>query len=151
MSDHRVLVLHGPNLNLLGNREKEIYGHLTLDEINKLLQQEAKRLGFVLDCFQSNNEGDLIDYIHAAPKKYSGIIINPAAFTHYSIALRDALAAVKLPVVEVHLTNIYAREEFRRYSVIASVVQGQISGFGPLSYILGLRALFDIVERNVRD
>jgi 3-dehydroquinate dehydratase-2 len=145
----RVLVLHGPNLNLLGSREPEIYGHITLKRVDLLLKREAEILGFIVDCHQSNNEGDLINHIHAAPGKYVGIIINPGAFTHYSIALRDALAAVNLPAVEVHLSNIQAREEFRRHSVIAPVLQGQISGFGHLSYILALRALFAIVERNV--
>ncbi|MDO9534471.1 MAG: type II 3-dehydroquinate dehydratase [Bacillota bacterium] len=135
------LVLHGPNLNLLGKREVEIYGNLSLEELNGLLHTEAEKLGVKLDCYQSNSEGDLLDRIHGAVGNYQGIIINPGAFTHYSIALRDALAGVDIPAVEVHLSNIYAREEFRRRSVIAPVVQGQISGFGPQSYFLALRAL----------
>jgi len=140
-SSKRFLVLHGPNLNLLGNREVEIYGRLSLEELNSLLLKEARKLGVLLDCFQSNNEGDLLEQIHGAPGKYQGIIINPGAFTHYSIALRDALAGVKIPAVEVHLSNIHSREEFRRHSVIAPVVWGQICGFGPQSYLLALMAL----------
>jgi 3-dehydroquinate dehydratase-2 len=135
------LVLHGPNLNLLGNREVEIYGSLSLEELNILLYKEADKLRVKLECYQSNSEGDLLDQIHGAPGKYQGIIINPGAFTHYSIALRDALAGVNVPAVEVHLSNIHAREEFRRNSVIAPVVWGQISGFGPQSYLLALRVL----------
>ncbi|RJX25580.1 MAG: type II 3-dehydroquinate dehydratase [Dethiobacter sp.] len=140
------LVLHGPNLNLLGSREIEIYGNLSLEELNGLLHTEAERLGVKLECYQSNSEGDLLDHIHGAVGKNQGIIINPGAFTHYSIALRDALAGVNIPAVEVHLSNIYAREEFRRRSVIAPVVRGQISGFGPQSYFLALRALCEIDE-----
>ena len=135
------LVLHGPNLNLLGGREVGIYGNMKLEDINNLLHQEAERLSVKVECYQSNSEGALLDYIHHAPAKYDGIIINPGAYTHYSIALRDALAGVDLPAVEVHLSNIYAREEFRHRSVIAPVVRGQISGFGPQSYLLALRAL----------
>lgn len=141
-----ILVLHGPNLNLLGGREVEIYGRLSLEDLNGLLHREGEKLGVALDCFQSNSEGDLLDRIHGAAGKYQGIIINPGAYTHYSIALRDALAGVELPTVEVHLTNIYAREEFRRISVIAPVVRGQISGFGAQSYLLALRALCETGE-----
>lgn len=141
LNNRRFLVLHGPNLNLLGKREVTIYGRLSLEEINRLLFKEADALGVAVDCFQSNNEGDLLKQIYAAPRQYRGMIINPGAFTHYSIALRDALAGVQIPVVEVHLSNIHSREEFRRYSVIAPVVWGQICGFGPQSYLLALRAL----------
>ncbi|NMB41723.1 MAG: 3-dehydroquinate dehydratase, partial [Firmicutes bacterium] len=112
-----ILVLHGPNLNLLGGREVQIYGHLSLEELDGHLKQEAVKLGLKLDCFQSNDTGDLLDQIHKAPGKYQGMIINPGAFTHYNIALRDALEGVGIPVVEVHLSNIYKREEFRRRSV----------------------------------
>lgn len=141
------LVLHGPNLNLLGNREVEIYGNLSLEELNGLLHTEAEKLGVKVECYQSNSEGDLLDRIHGAVGNYQGIIINPGAFSHYSIALRDALAGVDIPAVEVHLSNIYAREEFRHRSVIAPVVQGQICGFGPLSYFLALRALVNYCDR----
>jgi 3-dehydroquinate dehydratase-2 len=138
------LVLHGPNLNLLGRREVEIYGSMTLEDINNLLHKEAERLSVKVECYQSNSEGALLNYIHHAPEKYDGIIINPGAYTHYSIALRDGLAGIDLPAVEVHLSNIYAREEFRHHSVIAPVVQGQISGFGLQSYLLALQALCNI-------
>lgn len=138
------LVLHGPNLNLLGRREVGIYGSMTLEDINNLLHKEAERLSVKVECYQSNSEGALLDYIHRAPEKYDGIIINPGAYTHYSIALRDGLAGIDLPAVEVHLSNIYAREEFRHRSVIAPVVRGQISGFGPQSYLLALQALCNI-------
>ncbi|MGI6328269.1 MAG: type II 3-dehydroquinate dehydratase [Dethiobacteria bacterium] len=138
------LVLHGPNLNLLGRREVGIYGSMTLEDINNLLHKEAERLSVKVECYQSNSEGALLDYIHRAPEKYDGIIINPGAYTHYSIALRDGLAGIDLPAVEVHLSNIYSREEFRHRSVIAPVVRGQISGFGPQSYLLALQALCNI-------
>jgi 3-dehydroquinate dehydratase-2 len=121
-----------------------IYGSMTLEDINNLLHKEAERLSVKVECYQSNSEGALLDYIHRAPEKYDGIIINPGAYTHYSIALRDGLAGIDLPAVEVHLSNIYAREEFRHRSVIAPVVQGQISGFGPQSYLLALQALCNI-------
>jgi len=135
------LILHGPNLNLLGKREKEIYGIYTLEDLDAMIRREAEKLGITVDCHQSNHEGTLIDLIHGAEGKYEGIIFNPGAFTHYSIALRDALAAVSVPAVEVHLSNIYAREELRRRSVIAPVARGQISGLGPRSYLLALYAL----------
>ena len=137
----RLLVLHGPNLNLLGKREPEIYGSLTIKSLNELIYGEAERLGIGVDCYQSNSEGNLIDLIHGAELRYEGIVINAGAFTHYSIALRDALAGVGVPAIEVHLSNIYAREEFRRQSVIAPVVWGQISGLGPQSYLLAMGAL----------
>lgn len=144
----KILVLHGPNLNLLGSREVKIYGRLSLAELNSLILKEAEKLGFDPDCYQFNSEGALLDCIHEAPGKYEGIIINPGAFTHYSIALRDALAGVDLPAIEVHLSNIYAREAFRRRSVVAPVVYGQISGFGAQSYLLALRALQEIICRT---
>lgn len=135
-----VLVIHGPNLQLLGQREVEIYGKLTLEEINQSLSLEAKGLKLQVDFFQSNHEGELLDVIGTARKKYGAIVINPAAYTHTSIALRDALLACALPCVEVHLSNIHKREEFRRNSVTAPACVGLISGFGKHSYILGLRA-----------
>ena len=137
----RILVLHGPNLNLLGTREPGIYGTLTLNEINNELSSLAAEIGCTLSFLQSNSEGNLVDAIQAACGKFDGILINPAAYTHTSIAIRDALAAVGLPFVEVHLSNIHAREEFRQTSFTASIAIGQICGFGLQSYLLGLRAL----------
>lgn len=136
-----VLVLHGPNLNLLGRREPGIYGSITLDEINRLLEAEGQTLQTKVSSLQSNHEGVLVDAIHDAPENYQGILINAGAYTHTSVALRDAIAAVNLPTVEVHLSNIYRREEFRHHSYIAPVAIGQISGFGANSYRLGLHAL----------
>ncbi len=141
----RVLVLHGPNLNLLGKREPGVYGHRSLSEIDAALTDEATKQHVELRIVQSNHEGDLIDAIHAAIDWADGILINAGAFTHTSVALRDALAGVNLPAVEVHLSNIYAREEFRHRSLIAPVCVGQISGFGWRSYLLGLTALIDVL------
>lgn len=137
----KILVVHGPNLNLLGKRIKEIYGEKTLEEINRLLRQLATELGVELVTFQSNSEGALIDFIQKESPAANGIIINPGALTHYGFSLRDALADTNLPVVEVHLSNIYAREEFRQRSVIAPVARGQISGLGWRGYVAALRTL----------
>lgn len=137
----KVLVLNGPNLNLLGTREPGVYGQTTLEQINRQLVSLAAELGLKLEFFQSNHEGLLIDRIHQCVSTIDGILFNPGAFTHYSLALRDAIAAVGIPCVEVHLSNIHAREDFRKQSVIAPVCIGQISGLGPQSYLLGLRAL----------
>lgn len=142
----RILVLHGPNLNLLGMREPEIYGTLSLDDINGALEALGSEFESFLGFFQSNSEGELIDAIHQAPEKYDGILINPAAYTHTSVALRDALAAIGLPFVEVHLSNIHRREEFRHHSFLAPIALGQICGFGLDSYLLGLRALFNHIK-----
>ncbi|MBN3940854.1 MAG: type II 3-dehydroquinate dehydratase [Nostoc sp.] len=138
-----ILALHGPNLNLLGQREPGIYGSLTLAEINRLLEEEAFKLQAKVFPLQSNHEGILVDTIHGALGQHQGILINAGAYTHTSVALRDAIAAVNLPTVEVHLSNIYRREEFRHHSYIAPVAIGQISGFGVQSYLLGLQALID--------
>lgn len=133
-----VLILHGPNLNLLGTREPEIYGALTLEDINRALAERGREAGLTLDFFQSNHEGALVDAVQGAQGKYAFIILNAAAYTHYSIALRDAIAAVEVPVIEVHLSNIHRREAFRHRSVIAPVVMGQICGFGADSYLAAL-------------
>ena len=137
----KVLVLHGPNLDLLGTREPEIYGSTTLADINEMLKKRAAEAGLGLDCLQSNHEGVLVDAIHDARDKYDYIIFNAAAFTHYSIALRDAIAAVEVPVIEVHISNVHKREEFRHKSVLAPVALGQICGLGVASYLAALEAI----------
>ena len=137
----RILVMNGPNLNLLGMREPGVYGTDTLSSIEQRLRELADKLQVDVDFVQSNHEGVLIDQIHSAVEQYAGILINPGAFTHYSYAIRDAIASVQLPCVEIHLSNIYARETFRHESVIAPIAVGQISGFGAHSYELGLQAL----------
>lgn len=144
----RILVIHGPNLNLLGVREPEIYGKTSLEAINAELARRAEREGVEIDFFQSNHEGELIDRIQEASPSVDAIIINPAAYTHYSVAIRDALAAARVPAIEVHLTNIHAREEFRHRSVIAPVAVGQICGFGAMSYMLALEAAFSLLRRT---
>ena len=139
----RILVLHGPNLNLLGTREQSIYGTQSLESIDSALTALAEDLGVHIDIRQSNSEGDLVNWIQESGRGYHGIIINPAAYTHTSIAIRDALAAVGLPTVEVHLSNIHQREPFRHHSHVAGVALGQISGLGPTGYLLALRGLHD--------
>lgn len=141
----KILVINGPNLNLLGEREPNIYGNNSLAAINEEILAEAKRLGCEVSFFQSNSEGGLIDKLHESRLEYSGVILNAGAYTHYSYAIRDAIAAVKIPVIEVHLSNVNGRDEFRKTSVIAPVCAGTIAGFGKFSYILGLYALNNIL------
>lgn len=141
-----VLILHGPNLNLLGAREPDVYGHLTLEEINARLVALGRKLGLEVRCFQSNHEGALIDALQEASTWAQGVIFNPGGYTHTSVALRDAIAAIAIPVIEVHLSNVDAREEFRRQSLISAVCRGKISGFGWYSYALGLYALAEILQ-----
>ncbi|MGE5820099.1 MAG: type II 3-dehydroquinate dehydratase [Deltaproteobacteria bacterium] len=140
MAKKNILVLHGPNLNLLGKRQPEIYGRLTLAEINSQIRALARELNLKIEIRQSNNEGELVTWIQEAPAKFSAIVLNPAAYTHTSIALRDAISAVGIPTVEVHISNIHKREPFRHHSFIAEAAVGQITGFGVQSYLLGLRA-----------
>ena len=143
----KILVIHGPNLNLLGQREKDIYGKTTLAEINAKLQSIAKSEGIELEVVQTNHEGEIVDAIGKAKKNgVAAIVINPAAYTHTSVAIRDAVLAVELPTIEVHLSNIYKREEFRHKSLIAPVSYGQISGFGVESYVLGLQAAIKLIS-----
>jgi 3-dehydroquinate dehydratase-2 len=147
----KVLVMHGPNLNLLGTREPGVYGRTTLAQVDGMLRDHARRRGHTVECRQSNHEGQLVDWLQAARREgFAGVVFNPGAFTHYSFALRDAVAAIALPVVEVHLSNVHGREEFRRHSVIAAVARGQISGFGPQSYLLGFDALTVDSRRTTR-
>ncbi len=144
----RILVLHGPNLNLLGTREPEVYGSTTLEYINEALITLGQELGVSVETRQSNVEGELVTWIQQASLQFEGLVFNPAAYTHTSIALRDAVTAVGLPMVEVHLSNIHSRESFRRRSYLASVALGQISGFGVQSYELGLRALVHALQNK---
>jgi 3-dehydroquinate dehydratase-2 len=139
----KILIINGPNLNLLGTREADVYGSKTLDDINTSLEKLAAELGVEIDIRQSNHEGEIVDLIQKA-QEYAALVINPAAYTHTSVAIRDAIAAVDIPAVEIHLSNIYKREEFRHKSLISPVAHGQISGFGPDSYVLGLRAAVSI-------
>ena len=142
----KILVIHGPNLNLLGQREPKVYGKVTLKKINAELKKIGKKEGVQVDTVQTNIEGEIVGLIQKAKKSYKAIVINPGGYTHYSVAIRDAIASVKVPTVEVHLSNIYAREEFRQKSVIAPVAVGQISGFGRNSYLLGLKAAIDLIN-----
>ena len=143
----RILVLHGPNLNLLGTREPEIYGSTTLDDINEMIAERAAEAGIETAFYQSNHEGDLVDAIQQANHKFDFIIFNAAAFTHYSIAIRDAIAAIVVPVIEVHISNIHQREEFRHTSVLAPVAMGQICGLGVESYLAALEAIIYKLNR----
>ncbi len=142
----KILLLHGPNLNLLGTREPEVYGSMTLDDINEKMVALGKELGSDVTCLQSNHEGALIDALHDARTWASGVVFNPGGYTHTSVALRDAISAIVIPVIEVHLSNVYAREEFRHTSFVSAVCKGKVSGFGWRSYELGLRGLIDIIK-----
>jgi len=144
----RILVIHGPNLNLLGKREPEIYGVVTLDDINKQLSALAVELGVEVSFFQSNHEGELVQKIQDAMGTFQAIIINPGAYTHTSVALRDAISSTGIPTIETHLSNIYRREEFRKHSYISGVAVGQIAGFGPDSYLLALRAACEVATHG---
>ena len=140
----KILILHGPNLNLLGKREKSVYGRATLAGINRALKEEARRQKVAVEFFQSNHEGEIVEKLQRADGRYAAIVFNPAGFTHTSVAIRDAVAAIRTPVVEVHLTNIQAREEFRRQSFVSPVARGVIFGFGTESYLLGLRGAINL-------
>ena len=142
----KILILHGPNLNLLGTREPEVYGSMTHDDINKKITELGKELGVEIKCAQSNHEGVLIDALQDARTWANGVVFNPGGYTHTSVALRDAISAIVIPVIEVHLSNVYAREEFRHTSLVSAVCKGKVSGFGWHSYELGLRGLIDIIK-----
>jgi 3-dehydroquinate dehydratase-2 len=143
-----ILVVHGPNLNLLGEREPEVYGSTSLEDIDQRLSALGRELGLEVESFQSNSEGDLVSALQAARGKHDGILINPAAYTHTSVAIRDAVIALAMAVVEVHMSNIHRREEFRHRSLLADVVTGQVTGFGAESYMLGLRALAGLLAES---
>jgi len=140
----KILILHGPNLNLLGTREPEVYGSMTLDDINEKMIALGKELGADVTCLQSNHEGALIDALHDARTWAAGVVFNPGGYTHTSVALRDAISAIQIPVIEVHLSNVYAREEFRHVSLVSAVCKGKVTGLGWRSYELGLRGLVDM-------
>ena len=144
----KILVIHGPNLNLLGQREPDIYGKVTIEDINSDLKRRARAKKVTLEIIQSNHEGEIVELIGKSGGKFGAILINPAAYTHTSVAIRDAISSVKVPAVEVHLSNIYAREEFRHKSLISPVAKGQICGFGKMSYILGLEAAIGLIDKK---
>lgn len=144
----KILVLHGPNLNLLGTREPQVYGSMTLYDINMALTELGKELGAELKCMQSNHEGVLIDALQEARTWADGVLFNPGGYTHTSVALRDAITAIEIPVIEVHISNVYAREEFRHNSILSAVCRGKVVGLGWRSYTLGLRALVEILSET---
>lgn len=148
MAGYKILILHGPNLNMLGRREPGLYGSATLAEIDRLLEKRARELGAAVETFQSNSEGALIDRIQEACSRVDGILINPGALTHYGYSLRDALTDAGLPLVEVHLSNIFAREPFRHHSVISPIASGLLCGLGENSYRLGLEALLELIKKQ---
>ncbi len=143
----KILVIHGPNLNLLGEREPGIYGDVSFENLNKMIMNKADELGIECEIFQSNHEGAIIDKLHEARKIFDGVAINAGAYTHYSYAIRDAIAAIKIPCIEVHISNVFARDSFRSESVIAPVCRGSISGFGLDSYMLALTGLCNMIEK----
>jgi len=143
----KILIIHGPNLGLLGTREKDVYGKLSINEINKELKKLAKEHKVDLEITQSDHEGEIVELIGKSKNKVKAIVINPAAYTHTSVAIRDAISATQIPTIEVHLSNIYAREEFRHTSLVAPVVKGQVTGFGLCSYLLGLRAAIYLIKK----
>lgn len=145
---HKILVIHGPNLNLLGTREPDKYGDVSLDEINRAMQERANQYDLDIEAFQSNHEGAIVDRIQAAIGNCDGLIINPAAYTHTSIAIRDAILMLDIPIIEVHLSNIYRRETFRHHSFLADVATGQITGFGMTGYLLAVEALSHLIAGN---
>lgn len=147
----KILVVHGPNLNMLGRREVEIYGNMSLEKVNESVRDLAKELGVEVDIFQSNSEGTLIDRIQDAYGRYDAIVINPGGYTHTSVALRDAVAATGIPAIEVHISNIHRREEYRHHSFVAEVAVGQITGFGMDSYLLGLRAAVEFIRKGRKE
>jgi 3-dehydroquinate dehydratase-2 len=147
---YKICVLHGPNINLLGIREPDVYGRDTFEDMNKKIKERARALDLEVRIFQFNREGEIIDAIHEALNWADAIVINPGAYTHYSYAIRDAIAAVRMPTIEVHLTNVHAREEWRRNSVISPVTTGQILGFGTSSYLLALHAVKTLLEESHR-
>lgn len=142
----KILVIHGPNLNLLGEREPGVYGSDTFETVNNEISKKAAECGFGCEIFQSNHEGAIIDKLHAARLEFDGVVLNAGAYTHYSYAIRDAIAAIKIPVVEVHMSNVHKREEFRHHSVISPVCAGVIAGFGKNSYLLGVEALKELIK-----
>lgn len=143
----KILVIHGPNLNLLGEREPGIYGDVSFENLNKMIMNKADELGIECEIFQSNHEGAIIDKLHEARKIFDGVAINAGAYTHYSYAIRDAIAAIKIPCIEVHISNVFARDSFRSESVIAPVCRGSISGFGLDSYMLAMTGLCNMIEK----